>query len=623
MLGRMPIATRSPAAPDAPRRKPGFGGFALAVLVLVASTLLVILAWQAARQNMLRSAQADFRGSCDEVVELLASRLVNYELTIRGGAALFASMERPTPAQWHAYVDGLDLPNRFPSMVGLGFAAGVGRYQLERLQIDMRNSGRGLLTVWPHGVRERYAPIVYLEPRTAENLSAIGFDMWYDAERRSAMERAMREAAPRMTSRVKLVQDLDPDVPAFLLYVPVFAGGVVPPTPLEREAALTGWVYAPIRAERFVQVALAPIKRSVRFRLYDITDGKPELVYADPPDRHAGPAAFRHVVKADAYGRKWRFEFASAPMFDAVPGLAPLRTALIVGLLASLLLFGIAWSLAQTENRAQRLAAEMSAAARRSEARAQALNRSLEVRVETRTRELSEANRELETFAYSVSHDLRAPLRAIEGFSRVLEDRHAQALDTTGRDYLHRVRSAASRMSELIEALLKVSRVARGDVQPEPLDLSRMSADVVAELRAAEPDRQVTVDIEQGLAANADRVLVRSLLENLLGNAWKFTRDREAAHIRVGVEADGRTFYVQDNGSGFDQAYVDKLFRPFQRLHDDARFAGEGIGLATVKRIVERHHGTIRANGAPGQGAKFMFTLEERDPGSGHHFESK
>ena len=151
----MPIATRSPAAPDAPRRKPGFGGFALAVLVLVASTLLVILAWQAARQNMLRSAQADFRGSCDEVVELLASRLVDYELTIRGGAALFGSMEKPTPAQWHAYVDGLDLPNRFPSMVGLGFAAGVGRYQVERLQIDMRNSGRGLLTVWPHGVRGR------------------------------------------------------------------------------------------------------------------------------------------------------------------------------------------------------------------------------------------------------------------------------------------------------------------------------------------------------------------------------------------------------------------------------------------------------------------------------------
>jgi light-regulated signal transduction histidine kinase (bacteriophytochrome) len=272
-------------------------------------------------------------------------------------------------------------------------------------------------------------------------------------------------------------------------------------------------------------------------------------------------------------------------------------------------LFGIAWSMAHTENRAQRHAAKMSEAARRSEARAQAHNKSLEVRVETRTRELSEANRELESFAYSVSHDLRAPLRAIEGFSRVLGDRHAAALDETGRDYLQRIRGAAARMSELIEALLKVSRVARGDVQPETLDISRMAADVVGELRAAEPDRVVTVDIDQGITAHADRVLVRSLLENLLGNAWKFTRDREAAHIRVGREGDGRTIFVQDNGSGFDQAYVDKLFRPFQRLHDDARFAGEGIGLATVKRIVERHGGSIRASGAPGQGAKFSFTL--------------
>jgi signal transduction histidine kinase len=308
------------------------------------------------------------------------------------------------------------------------------------------------------------------------------------------------------------------------------------------------------------------------------------------------------------YGRAWRFDFESPPQEAAAPGLRPLRTALVVGLLASLLLFGIAWSLAFTEARAQRLATRMTVAHRRSEARVRALNRTLEARVDTRTRELSEANRGLETFAYSVSHDLRAPLRAIEGFGRVLGDRYAAVLDETGRDYLDRVRNAAARMSELIEGLLKVSRVGRGDLVFEDLDLSRMAHEVIAELHAVEPQRRVAAAIDPGLRARGDKALVRSLLQNLLGNAWKFTRERELGRIAFGRDAAG-VFHVRDNGIGFDQAYVDKLFRPFQRVHDDPRYAGDGIGLATVARIVERHGGTITAQGNVGEGAAFSFTL--------------
>jgi signal transduction histidine kinase len=192
----------------------------------------------------------------------------------------------------------------------------------------------------------------------------------------------------------------------------------------------------------------------------------------------------------------------------------------------------------------------------------------------------------------------------------VLGDRYADALDDTGRDYLRRVRQAAARMSELIESLLKVSRVTRGALSIEGLDLSRMAEDIVGELRAADPQRHVDVRIEPGLHARGDRALVRSLLQNLLGNAWKFTREREDACIAFGREGQGHVFFVHDNGVGFEQTYVDKLFRPFQRLHDDARYAGEGIGLATVKRIVERHGGSIHAQGRPGHGAVFTFTLE-------------
>src|SRR5690606_5680323 len=246
----------------------------------------------------------------------------------------------------------------------------------------------------------------------------------------------------------------------------------------------------------------------------------------------------------------------------------------------------------------------------RAEAQVLALNRSLEARVAARTRELTIANKDLESFAYSVSHDLRAPLRAIDGFSRLLAERYGDALGEEGRDYVQRVRNAAARMGSLIEALLKMARLGRGGIRPVPLDLGRMAADVVAELRANEPGRDVEVAIAPNLRAVGDASLVRNLLENLLGNAWKFTRDRHPARIEVGREPGG-AFYVRDNGAGFPPEYAGKLFRPFQRLHSQEDFPGEGVGLASVRRIVERHGGTIRAEGEEGKGATFGFTLPE------------
>lgn len=252
------------------------------------------------------------------------------------------------------------------------------------------------------------------------------------------------------------------------------------------------------------------------------------------------------------------------------------------------------------------------------EAQVRALNRTLETRVAQRTRELSAANNELESFAYSISHDLRTPLRSIEGFSRLLAERYQPALDEAGRDYLARIRNATSRMSELIEALLKMSRLSRGQLNPAPLDLSRLAADVIAELRAAEPGREVEVAIAPGMRAVGDPPLVRNLLVNLLGNAWKFTRDCARARIEFFQEpsqdeAASPVFVVRDNGAGFEADYVGKLFRPFQRLHSQEQFGGHGIGLASVRRIVERHGGSIEAYGKPGEGAVFKFTL----PGEG------
>jgi signal transduction histidine kinase len=237
--------------------------------------------------------------------------------------------------------------------------------------------------------------------------------------------------------------------------------------------------------------------------------------------------------------------------------------------------------------------------------------RRAEARTATALQASEALNQELEAFSYSVSHDLRSPLRAIDGFSLAVLEDCGDKLDAEGKASLERVRNATQRMGRLIDDLLELARVSRAPMQLEPVDLSAMTATVIAELREAEPARDVTVTIAPALATRGDPRLVRVLLDNLLGNAFKFTAKRERATIEVGTMADGgdRAFFVRDNGAGFDPAHAERMFGAFQRLHDAREFAGTGIGLATVQRIVRRHGGRVWAVGEPGKGATFSFTL--------------
>ena len=228
------------------------------------------------------------------------------------------------------------------------------------------------------------------------------------------------------------------------------------------------------------------------------------------------------------------------------------------------------------------------------------------------TAELQRANKELEAFSYSVSHDLRAPLRSIDGFSQALLEDSAERLDEQGKEYLTRIRGATQRMAQLIDALLDLSRITRAELQREGLDLSAMARTVAADLQRQDPMRQVTFVIADNLPAIGDPRLLRVVLENLLDNAWKFTARQPQVYIEVGrfMPPEGTpTFFVRDNGAGFDMAYADKLFGAFQRLHRQGEFLGTGIGLATVQRIIHRHGGRIWADGAIDQGATFYFTL--------------
>jgi PAS domain S-box-containing protein len=489
-----------------------------------------------------------------------------------------------------------------------------------------------------------------------------------------------------------------------------------------RRESMQGWIYVPLHVRELVSSVLGDRLSHAHVRIVDVTGGGEHLLF-DDGIRTADPA-FRRSVVNDVYGRRWRYDFASLPVETAVPGLHALQGTLGLGLIASLLLYGIAFTLARTGTRARAIAGRLTEEFRRSElrfraamqysaigkalvdsrdrivdvnpafaqilgrtqeelegvpfeslfvlredetlarsdgdgvwramrqfvrqdgstrhvhltyspvpgnvgqdvtallqvedvterllaeARVHALNRTLEARVAMRTNELTRANQELESFAYSVSHDLRAPLRAIDGFSRILAERYGDRLDEAGQGYLARVRRAAARMGELIDAMLQLSRLSRSALKVEPVDLSRTASEVLEELQLTDPSRNVVATVQPGLVAEGDAALLRNLLQNLLGNAWKFTHGGEPARIGFGRTHAGE-FYVRDNGAGFAQDYVDKLFRPFQRLHTEEHFAGHGIGLATVRRIVERHGGTIRAEGVVGEGATFYFTLGE------------
>jgi PAS domain S-box-containing protein len=703
-------------------------GYLLALLVLVGSLVLVVSAWQIARARELRAAELAFAGRAGEAVDRMRNRLGNYELVAQGGTALFASVARPTPRQWANYVEGLELRERFPALTGLGYAAMVSNNRLDELQIEWRDQGYGQLAIRPHGLRDVYGPTLFLEPRSANNLASIGGDLLTQPAMRQAM------LAARDSGNARLTQPLTAAVgapPSLVLFVPVYQPGARPLTPAARQASSRGWIYAPFDMRTFVQASLGREFDDLGFRILDVTDGG-AVELNTTAGREAGEPAFRHVRVIEVHGRRWQLEFVSTPMGMASPQMRALENMLALGLVASLLLFGMVLALARTEVRAQTIALRLTEDYRRSEqrfrsslqysaigtalldsdgriveanpalgrivgrpvnsligqplqslfddmdtplvqeavqpsssddagvrretrhlrregdlprqaqlifapvpgnvgqdvtglvqvedvtdrvraqARVHALNRTLEARVELRTRELLQANQELEAFAYSVSHDLRAPLRAIDGFSRVLGERYADRLDESGLDYLGRVRKAAARMGELIDAILVISRLGRAELRREPVDLTRVAVEVLDELRAGDRGREVEVRIAPGLQAVGDATLLRNLLGNLLGNSWKFTRGREPAVIEFGsiTHPDGEPeFYVRDNGAGFAQAYVDKLFRPFQRLHSTQDYAGHGIGLASVKRIIERHGGTIRAEGREGEGAVFYFTL--------------
>ncbi|CAN5646886.1 MAG: CHASE domain-containing protein [Actinomycetota bacterium] len=578
---------------------------ALAYAVLVISLILTLLVYFYARQSVETQTGVRFEEAVLVTERSIDRRTDAYVDAIFGARAYFYASELVERDEWGDYISGLELRERYEGFQALGYVNYLEPGEVEGYLEESGEEGAPDISpdFAPGGEREAYAPIEFIGPEDLANGDLLNYDPYSEEEHRAAMDRARDSGTPRATGRVYVLTEADSGAnaslalrPGFFVYLPVYQNGAPLGSVEERRDALEGFIFGSFRMDGLLGGIFEDrFRPRIDFEVYDSGDlsrdanlyDEDGVLRADDPSYSP---QYSRYTSLEVGGQDWILYFSTLPNFvsgldETLPDLA--RAA---GIIVSLVLFVATWLLAASRERAERASLELEEA-----------NRGLEA-----------ANRELEAFSYSVSHDLRAPLRSIEGFSQILVEDYGEALDEEGVGYLGRVKGASRRMSELIDDLLQLSRVTRASMERSEVDLSLLAREAADELEQSDPDRNIEIVVRGGAKARGDERLLRVAIENLIGNAWKFTSKNEGgAKIEFGSTSKNGvpTYYVRDDGAGFEMDYAKKLFGAFQRLHTEDEFEGTGIGLATVARIVRRHGGEVWAEGEPGKGAIFYFTL--------------
>ena len=575
---------------------------ALAYAVLFVALVLTLLASYYVRQNVAASARVRFDDTVQTSREAIGRRLERYVNVMFGARGLFSASSTVTGEEWRGFVDSLDLEERYDGVQMLGYARAEGPDSF---------------------------PIAYAEPANEANEGLVGYDSYAMPQDRTTMDRARDTGEVELTGKTFVLTGAQRRSASDLVlqrgvvaYLPIYRDGEPYETVAERRRTLEGYVVSYLPTDRVLEGILnESYDPSIDIEVYDgaglsprnllydedgvqrassnrASSGSPRGLSAEVVELTVGrrsdvPSSPGNPVPLDVEGREWSLYFEALPGFEGGENTRLPLFVLLSGFGVSLLLFGITYMLVRARLRTEEASAGL----------------------EEANQELEATNRELEAFSYSVSHDLRAPLRSIDGFSQILLEDYADSLDEEGKDYLGRVRAASQRMGRLIDDLLGLSRVTRGALHREKIDLSSLVRELAEGMGESRPDREVDLEIEDGIEGIGDPRLVRVALTNLVGNAFKFTEKEDRAKISFGEDPKlsylGRVpvYYVRDNGAGFDMEYADKLFGAFQRLHGASEFEGTGIGLATVQRIVHRHGGRVWAEGEVGRGATFFFTL--------------
>jgi signal transduction histidine kinase len=587
---------------------------AAAYVVLLLSLVLTGLAWYYVRGTVEEQNHVRFDETVQATRAAVDRRTDAYLDALFGARGVFLASNAVEREEWESYVRGIEIKTRLQGLQALGFARYVKPEERGAFVQNVRQEGQQEMRpdLDPGGERSAYFPLTLVAPLAQANLNMINHDYYTDPAHRVAMDRARDSGTPRATRMIYVMTEPPEGSSAdlalgsgFAVYLPVYDEAKPVDSTAERRRALKGFVVGYFRRDGlFDDVFGSGFDPAIDFEVYDGADpGSSTLLYDEDGVQRAGEEKYHPLFsrqdRSEVAGRRWSLYFATLPGFNKGAESALPAFVLASGIGASLLLFGISWMLVRSRILAEDASKDL----------------------EDANRELEGANRELEAFSYSVSHDLRAPLRTIDGFSQILQEDYENVLDGEGLDYLGRVRAASGNMATLIDDLLDLSRVSRRPLRRESVDLTRLATGIIEDLRAAQPDRNVQFVAGEDIKAYGDVSLLKVALENLLGNAWKFTERKEEARIEFGADRRPRpgflapVYFVRDNGAGFDQAYSDKLFGAFQRLHGQDEFEGTGIGLATVARIIHRHGGRVWADSEVGEGATFYFTLGGRDQG--------
>jgi len=572
-----------------------------ALIGLLITTFAASALYQAQRETL----ETRFSSDTGSIHRLLKARLDSGVRLVETGGAFLKASGDVTDAQWSDFLGGMDLETDLPGLQGIGYARAEnpsgGKWE-EQIPPDSSESGSSV-------PEDSHTPVILFE-----NLAANGGGLKRGRDFASTL--SLREATAKSLDTGKCSITIapgscGPGKPAFIFCLPLFEKGANTSTAAHRREAIQGFVFAPFEVAELIENIFIGSERHIGLRLVDenALPGTPPVFTSS----QTNPApTFQSASDLQLGGRFWRVEtFSLASFENRRMRLSSLFIALS-GIAITLLGMMILSDLRAKQERAARIAENSAESLKKSEAEIREMNAGLEKAVAVRTARLAEANDELRTFSYTVSHDLRAPARHVEALAGFLVEEHGDELSPGANEYLTRISESAVRMQSLIEDILKLAGCSNAAFHPRRIDLTSLATELAATFECLYQNRRIQVEIEPDLELIGDPTVVRTTMQNLLDNAFKFTARRETAIISIGaVTHNGKQFYyVRDNGTGFDMKQAESIFQPFKRLHRESDFEGSGVGLATVRKMIRRHGGEIRVDSVQGTGTTFFFHLD-------------
>lgn len=582
------------------------------MLVLAGGLILTSAASYYAGYSVRLQKLSRFEAMVFDTEAALHTRMEAYLALLRGASALMTADPNLSSFQFRTYVERLRIPEYYPGIQGLGFTKRLAPEQVAEHEQAMRQQGLAQFTVWPKHSRAEYHAISYLEPHDRRNQAALGYDMFTEPVRRSAMERARDQGEPAMSGRVTLVQEIDERKQAgFLIYVPVYSEEAIPTTPEWRHQNLVGFIYSPFRSDDLFSALPPSSKQGLSLEVFDGEPAATNLLHravlsSRQKASWLSPSMDKEII-FEVAGRRWVLHFWGQPNranWWVMPSV------MLGGLVLSLLLFRLTYAEAQArqevENNAARLRVSEQSL-RAAQTQLQEYTTQLEKKVEERTAQLRESLESLEGVLYHVAHDLRAPLRAMASLTTILQQDYPKQLDERGGDYIRRIGQAAHRMDDLVKDLLAYGELSHMHLPLEAVDLAAQLDQVLTAYQDTITARQARVQVQRPLpVVHANATVVNQVLSHLIGNALKFVAEGRQPEIRVWAEQNHHVrLWVEDNGPGIKPEYQDRIFRIFERLHAQDAYPGTGIGLAIVKKGVERLGGAVGLESAQNKGSRF------------------